>query len=201
MDQYIIIYAFFSILLVYIVFQMANDIVLINASCNCNKENFANNTTHTIDLPIVNPVSCTNFCGPNAKCVKTGQQCLADIDCFGCGLKQPVTDIYSYEASGKLGPNLTYSSLTSGYNSHSTDFEEASPGSYVTEVGQPYLGVNTWQKSFNQGLALYNKKHENNPPLTPFEKEIKPAYPVHLSMTGLFYETTPLPGNVPTNMG
>ena len=86
MDQYIIIYAFFSILLVYIVFQMANDIVLINASCNCNKEHFTNNTetTHTIDLPIVNPISCTNFCGPNAKCVKTGQQCLADIDCFGC---------------------------------------------------------------------------------------------------------------------
>ena len=198
MDLYIIIYAVLSFLLVYIVFDLIHNVA--NNYCT---EEFTNNNsvTHTIDLPLVNSISCNNFCGPTAKCVKTGEQCLADIDCFGCGLKQPVTDIYSYEASGKLGPNLTYSPLTSGYDSHSSDFEEANNGSFLTEVGQPYLGIDKWQKSFNQGLAIYNKKQENDPPLTSFEKSIKPAYPVHLSMTGLFYETTPLPGNVPTNMG
>ncbi len=227
MDLYLIIYSLISILLVYIIFKildcnqnngclwrkMANKIVINDASktCNCLKDTFItleNNKSetspeysHTVDLPINNPISCQNFCGPTNKCVKTGEQCLADIDCFGCGLKQPVTDIYMAETSGKLGPTLSYSKLTNGYDNHMTDFAEATPGSYTAEIGQIYSGKDKWQKDFNQGLALYNKWQDAQYNKSMYNDDsMKPAYPMHLSMTGLFYETTPLPGNVPTNM-
>ena len=212
MDPYIIIYSIFSILLVYIIFEMADNIVY---NCSCNKtDSFdtmynvpysSEKYSHTVNLPINDPISCSNFCGPNGKCLKTGEQCLTDLDCTGCKPRTtpfPNT-VYNLnaqmsEASGKLGPNLTYSPLTTGLTN---DADEAYPGSYNTEVGMPYLGKDKWEKDFNQGLALYNKRQENIHPLTDFEKSIRPAYPVQLSMTGLFYETTPLPGNIPTNMG
>ena len=213
MDQYVIIYAMFSFLLVYIVFEMTNNIVENRFNCNCNKkEGFSKNDfyspeySHTVNLPINDPVSCSNFCGPTGKCVKTSAQCLADIDCFGCKPRSKVSPNTVYnmnalmsEASGKLtgALGLNYSSLTTGQNN---SFDEAYPGSFNTEVGKPYNGVDKWTKAFNEGLLLYNKRQESNPYLTDFEKQIQPAYPVHLSLTGLFYETTPLPGNVPTNM-
>lgn len=233
MDLYIIIYLIFSILLVYLVFEMSNNIVKYKVDCNCNnKEPFLSNVnpnadinspkySHTVNLPINDPVSCNNFCGPTGKCLKTGEQCIADIDCKGCKLdsklamfiknaqrtKPTPNTIYnlnalSSEASGKLtgAQGLNYSNLTTGYNGHVIDFEEAYPGSYNTEIGKPYRGVDTWEKSFNKGIELYNKRQESNAPLNSFEKSIKPAYPRHLSITGLFYETTPLPGNIPTNM-
>jgi len=219
MNQYIIIYLIFSILLVYIVFEMCNNVIKYKVDCNCNKESFLNlnynidsnspEYSHTVNLPINDPVSCSNFCGPTGKCIKTGSQCIADIDCEGCRphFQQSPNTIYnlnalSSEASGKLtgSQGLNYSNLTSGYNGHLNDFEEAYPGSYNTEVGKPYRGVDTWEKSFNKGLDLYNKKEEGKHPLNQFEKEIQPVYPRHLSITGLFYETTPLPGNIPTNM-
>jgi hypothetical protein len=227
MDQYInnFIYLLFSILLVYIVFEMSNNVVNYKVTNNCNcKESFQNNVvypqdalidtnnlnspeySHTVNLPINDPVSCSNFCGPTGKCLKTGTQCLADIDCAGC---QPRTNPYPNtvynenalmsEASGKLSGalGLNYSPLITSY---SKNFDEAYPGSYNTEVGQLYLGPDKWKKTFNEGILLYNKRQESNPYLTDFEKSIQPAYPVQLSATGLFYETTPLPGNVPTNM-
>jgi len=221
MDPYIIIYLIFSILLVYVVFEMSNNIVKYKVGCNCNNKepffsNFNSNIdinspeySHTVNLPINDPISCSNFCGPTGKCVKTGDQCIADIDCKGCRphFQTSPNTIYnlhalSSEASGKLtgSQGLNYSNLTTGYNGHISDFEEAYPGSYNTEVGNPYSGLDTWKKSFNKGIELYNKRQESNPPLSSFDKTIKPVYPTHLSITGLFYETTPLPGNIPTNM-
>jgi hypothetical protein len=220
MDQNIVIYLLFSILLVYIIFEMSNNIIKYNVGCNCNnKEQFLNlnsnidsnspEYSHTVNLPINDPVSCSNFCGPTGKCLKTGEQCLSDVDCKGCRphFQTSPNTIYninalSSEASGKLtgSQGLNYSNLTSGYNGHLNDFEEAYPGSYNTEIGNPYRGVDTWEKSFNKGLELYNKRQENIPPLNSFEKTIKPIYPTRLSITGLFYETVPLPGNIPTNM-
>lgn len=41
-------------------------------------------TSHTVNLPLTTTYSCTNFCGPTARCSITGQQCSADIDCPGC---------------------------------------------------------------------------------------------------------------------
>ena len=48
------------------------------------QEKYDGSTSHTVDLPLTTSYSCTNFCGPTARCSITGQQCSADIDCPGC---------------------------------------------------------------------------------------------------------------------
>jgi hypothetical protein len=179
-----------------------------DATINLNEKN-SPAYSHTVSLPIVEPISCKNFCGPTGKCVKTGEQCLADIDCYGCNpgptpqSKCETKSVPGYEDSGKLSVNkgLNYSELTKNLmKGFQNDFAEAKPGSYNTEIGRPYRGLDNWEKTFNDGLQLYNKNQEYNNPLTLFEKDIQPAYPVQLSITGLFYETTPLPGNVPSGL-
>ena len=37
--------------------------------------NVSSKTSHTVDLPLTITYSCTNFCGPTARCAKTGQRC------------------------------------------------------------------------------------------------------------------------------
>lgn len=37
-------------------------------------------TTHTVNLPLTTNFSCSNMC-INARCSKTKEQCLSDIDC------------------------------------------------------------------------------------------------------------------------
>ena len=46
--------------------------------------------SHTVNLPINDPISCSNFCGPNAQCLITREQCTSDIDCKGCMRTHPV---------------------------------------------------------------------------------------------------------------
>ena len=45
--------------------------------------------SHNVDV-INNPYSCSNFCGPKATCLKTGEQCTSDVDCKGCNRIHPV---------------------------------------------------------------------------------------------------------------
>lgn len=40
--------------------------------------------THTVDLPINTNYSCQNICGPPGRCYITGEDCVSDIDCYGC---------------------------------------------------------------------------------------------------------------------
>lgn len=172
--------------------------------------------SHTVDLPLTNKLSCQNFCGPQAQCAITRTQCTSDVDCYGCNPgPTPLTasdtmDVAPYDDGGKLGPQgVQYSPLTTGvgYDSHSIDFAEASPGSKNAQIKKPYLGVDLWQKSFNDGLQLYNKKRESydkysegisqaiidTPNSKPFEIENK--YPTTISTTGTFYETLPPASN------
>ena len=46
--------------------------------------------SHTVNLPINDPISCNNFCGPNAQCLITREQCTSDIDCKGCMRTHPI---------------------------------------------------------------------------------------------------------------
>ena len=171
--------------------------------------------SHTVNLPINDPVSCKNFCGPNAKCLLTGEQCTSDVDCYGCnpGPKPQNTcttqDVMPYDDAGKLGQNLglQYSPLTTGYNNHNTDFAQIYPGSKDAELTVPYQGLDIWTESFNKGLQLYNKKREsadeyaegisNAIPLASKSKlpYYEPKYPMTVSLTGQFYETTPPASN------
>jgi len=176
--------------------------------------------SHTVNLPINDTTSCQNFCGPKSQCAITREQCTSDIDCYGCNPgPKPLTNcitmdvepynIMPYDATGKLGQNqgLQYSSLTTGYNNHNMDFAEAYEGSKDAQIKVPYQGVDLWTKSFNEGLHLYNKKREtadkyseglsNAIHLASDTKMpyYEPKYPLTLSATGQFYETTPPASN------
>lgn len=171
--------------------------------------------SHTVNLPINDPVSCKNFCGPQSQCAITREQCTSDIDCQGCNpgpkpQSECITkEVEPYDATGKLGQNLglQYSPLTTGYNNHNADFAEIYPGSKDVQIMKPYLGLDLWTNSFNKGLELYNKKREsaekysqgvsNAIPLASKYKlpDLAPKYPLSYSATGQFYETTPPASN------
>lgn len=170
--------------------------------------------SHTVNLPINDPVSCKNFCGPKSQCAITREQCTSDIDCQGCnpGPKPLDTckkeEIPPYENGGKLGQQgLQYSPLTTGYNNHNMDFEEVYPGSKDAQIIKPYQGVDLWTKSFNEGLKLYNLKQESHDKIKQgivddsqnLSKSKMPyyeaKYPMTISATGQFYETTPPASN------
>jgi hypothetical protein len=170
--------------------------------------------SHTVNLPINDPISCKNFCGPQAQCAITREQCTSDIDCQGCnpGPKQEdscITEaVPPYDAGGKLGQQgLQYSPLTTGYNNHNADFAELYPGAKDAELKVPYQGLDLWTKSFNEGLKLYNKTREsadeysegisNAIPLASKSKMpfYEAKYPMTVSATGQFYQTTPPASN------
>lgn len=171
--------------------------------------------SHTVNLPINDPVSCKNFCGPNAKCLLTGEQCTSDIDCYGCNPgPKPQSDctteeVEPYDATGKLVQNLglQYSPLTTGYDKHNTDFAQIYEGSKDAQLTVPYQGLDLWTDSFNKGLELYNRKREsadeyaqgksNAIPLASKSKMpyYEAKYPLTVSLTGQFYETTPPASN------
>lgn len=156
--------------------------------------------SHTVNLPINDPISCTNFCGPKATCAKTGGQCTSDIDCPGCNPGQPVSspcetkDVPGYTDTNKWGQNhgLAQNSLLEPNN---VEFDEIYPGSRHAELTQNYQGMDTWTSAFNQGLGLYNKSQEFNDGPTNIEKKFVPAYPTTVSTTGLFYNTGPPASN------
>lgn len=148
--------------------------------------------SHTVNLPLTDTTSCGNFCGPQSQCVKTREQCTSDIDCKGC-----IEGFKGYDGAGKLGQSLTYSPLTTGYDNHSADFAEIDINA---EIKKPYKGVDMWEDSFNRGIYLYNKKRESYDKYNQIKylvslEERNPNYPLKVSMTGTFYETTPPASN------
>jgi len=171
--------------------------------------------SHTVNLPINDPVSCKNFCGPKSQCLFTREQCTSDVDCSGCnpGPKQRdrciTTEVSPYDATGKLGQNqgLQYSPLTTGYNKHNANFSQIYEGSKDSQLTVPYQGLDIWTDSFNKGLELYNKKRESadeyaegisNAILLASKSKLpyyKVRYPMTVSLTGQFFETTPPASN------
>ena len=187
---------------------------IINSGANINsraKEGFDPNAlvtydsnspknSHNVDV-VNNPYSCSNFCGPKATCIKTGEQCTSDVDCQGC--QPPITappkyltntEVKPLDDAGKLtwGQTPQYSSLTSDIGSRAT---YAKPGSLNEEIVRPYEGYDKWTKSFNYGLELADKKliYQYSP--EPEEYRSMPIYPVTRSATGMFYDTGPTASN------
>jgi hypothetical protein len=174
-----------------------------------------------VNLPINDPVSCKNFCGPKNQCSITREQCSSDIDCQGCNpgptpQNECITkDVSPNDAAGKLGyQGLTYSPLTTG----NMDFSQLYEGSKDVSLSEAtdglsplYEGVDSWTKTFNLGLELYNKKRESadkysegitqqiideEPNMSSSKLSYyEPKYPMTTSATGLFYQTTPPASN------
>jgi hypothetical protein len=78
---------------------------------------------------------------------------------------------------------------------YNNNFSEIYLGSKNSQIKRPYEGIDLWEKSFNKGLELYNKKQEIEDEYSYSNRvnssKYKVKYPMTISATGLFYETTP----------
>ena len=234
--KYTLLYTFVSLLLLWIVINYGSNIITNIITNKCIVEGLTdferysqkvipypkdavinyNDTnspgySHTVNLPINDPVSCKNFCGPQAQCAITREQCSSDIDCQGCNPGPKPKDscttkeVDPYDNGGKLGQQgLQYSPLTTGYNNHNADFAQIYPGSKDAQITNLYQGLDKWTKSFNEGLKLYNKRRESadkysqgisNAETGSDTTSFEPKYPMTVSATGQFYETTPPASN------
>lgn len=157
--------------------------------------------SHSVDLPINTEFSCKNFCGPTATCSITGEQCLADIDCYGC--QPPISkppqylttkQVKPYDDAGRLiyNQNPQYSELTTDIGTFAAFYK---PGSKYNTTPQMYLGIDKWTKSFNYGLDLEDDKLTYEYSAAPKPYRFLPTYPVTQTATGLFYDTGPTASN------
>jgi len=194
-QYYTLFLAIITFILLYLVFKMIDFLALEQYVVECFtpgpiKE--GPHTSHSVDLPLTTRYSCKNFCGPNARCSITGQQCFTDIDCPGCQPYSPPlpknnNNIPGDNDAGKLTWGVTpqYSSLTSGYGTQ----EKIITHDFYAQPPQANFGVDVWGDSFNQEQALFNKRYKPN------NLEYMPNYPPQYSLTGEFIGDGPLPSN------
>ena len=180
-----------AIILLYIIFQTIHYLVKENYIVECFTQR--DNITHTVDLPLTTKTSCKNFCGPNARCSITGQQCFTDIDCPGCQPYSPPLSKSQSECipgnndAGKLTVGVTpsYSPLTSGYGTR----ERIITKDMYAKPSEANFGVDTWSDSFNQSKNLFDRRYKPN------RLQFMPNYPEMYSITGMFSGDGPLPSN------
>jgi hypothetical protein len=155
-------------------------------------------TSHTIDLPLSNPTSCRNTCAVG-RCSKTGQQCLADIDCPGCNPYAAADTPFDVGAksvpaandAGKLtaGVTPTYSSLTTDIGSRAAVFNTDALGTPPPK-GMLDMG-GAWRSQFDAAQELYDAKYRPKPGQYAF----MPSYPEQPTTTGMFVNSEPLAAN------
>jgi hypothetical protein len=164
---------------------------------NIKKEGYSNAMTHSVDLPINTRLSCSNFCGPKGTCAITQEQCLADIDCYGCqpikpsSQEQKTINLEPYFGSGRLiyNQNPQYSKLTTDIGTQSYIYNKDA------KTPKMFLGIDKWTKSFNYGLDLEDDKLTYQYSAAPEPYRFVPTYPITETATGLFYDTGPTPSN------
>jgi hypothetical protein len=150
-------------------------------------------TTHTVNLPLTTTFSCTNMC-INARCSKTGQQCLSDIDCPGCQpfvppLPPAKDNVPGNNNAGKLTAGVTpsYSTLTTDIGTQAKLYGN---GEYQFEPApQANFGTNVWRSAFNQENKLFDKRYK------PRGLPNMPDYSKRYSVTGEFIDEGPLSSN------
>ena len=165
-------------------------------NANSNNQMNTSSTSHSVDLPLNSTSSCSNFCGPTARCSVTGQQCFADIDCPGCQpskSSQKTADgncVPGNDDAGKLTVGVTpnYSSLTSGYGTR----EKIITSNMYSKPAMPNFGVNDWQDEFNEEESLFDKRYK-----PPSGLQFMSNYPVRYSLTGQFIDDGPYASNAP----
>jgi hypothetical protein len=184
--KYTILLTFVSLLLFWSIFRwfsyLVKNFYVIDTTLI--KEGYKSLFSHSVDLP----------------CAITGEQCLADIDCFGCQppvTKPPnylLTEVDSYFGSGPLiyNQNPQYSKLTTDIGTQASFYTQNSKNNNIPKM---YLGLDKWTKSFNYGLKLADDKLTQKYSASPNSLQFIPTYPVTESVTGLFYDTGPTASN------
>ena len=160
---------------------------------------YDNQYTHSIDLPINTDKSCSNFCGPDARCSKTKGQCSTDSDCwqYGCQsmLKQPPTSVDDGPEADYDAGILTYNQ-TPQYSSLTTDMgSEATVIDANAEVPRSYDGIPVWQETYDQQARMVDDELAYQYSSEPQQYRTAPAYPVSTTITGVFYDIGPTPSN------
>jgi hypothetical protein len=197
-QYYILFFSFISFILVIAIFKwsdyLSNNNYIMECFTNGHiNEKYDGSTTHSVDLPLTTSYSCKNFCGPTSRCSITGQQCFTDIDCPGCQPYSPPLpknthdNVQGDNDAGKLtwGATPQYSPLTSGYGTKETIVTS----NYFAKPDMPNFGVNIWITSFNDDMALFNKRYK------PPQMQNMPDYQERYSLTGQFIEDGPFASN------
>jgi hypothetical protein len=190
-QKQIIILAIISIILFYIIIQWSD--YLSNNFYIIFTENFQSNSN--VDLSLTNTNDCSNFCGANATCAISKQQCITDIDCNGCQTQhqnQPnqkhfLQNILGENDAGKMTFGITpqYSSLTNGYGTK----EKIITNNLYSKPPTPNFGINTWYTNNQNEQQLFNERYK------PSIKRYIPTYTNRYTLTGAFIEDGPLPSN------
>ena len=142
-----------------------------------NRDAYANiETEEPVDLPLTFPFSCKNFCGPNNKCAKTGEQCSNDYDCSGC-------ENMNKHKPPPIEPH--YREL-----SKNVQFEQVSVGS-INNIVPMHNIKDKWRKNFDDAMKIYYKKMA----LDNVDSKMMPDYPTRLSVTGQYQDTGAMPYN------
>jgi hypothetical protein len=180
---------FISFILIVSIFKWI-DYFTEHINININ-ENFTNHSySHTVDLPLTNTSSCSNFCGPAARCAITGHQCLSDIDCPGCKINMPKKsdklneNIPGANDAGKLTLGVTpqYSSLTNGYGTH----EKIITKNMFSKPSVADFGMNIWKPDFLEEQKMFDERYKPTNVHT---------FPQRFSLTGEFIEDGPFASN------
>ena len=198
----IFILAFITLIFICVIFYWG-DYLIKKDYIRREREGFANvirintenaDTTDTVNLPINTTTSCKNMCGPPGRCSITGEQCVSDIDCYGCtpppnekiqqSLKEEVP---GYNDSGKLtvGVTPTFSVLTTNVGTQSSMVVNPD-----AKVPQYFLGIDQWKNKFELGENEFNKKYYPAGNLGNM-----PNYPIRPTLSGQFKEVGPLASN------
>ena len=180
------------LILIVAIFQWINYLVSNNYIVEGLRDMGTSGTSHTVDLPLTTTYSCTNMCGPMARCYKTGHQCTSDIDCPGCQPYVPPLissnkNIPGDNDAGKLtfGATPRYSELTTDIGTHArviTKDKFAKPPA-------PDLGINTWIDKFNKDTKQFDSIFK------PPQLEYMPTYDKRYSLSGEFIDDGPLASN------
>jgi hypothetical protein len=158
-------------------------------------------TSHNVNMPLTTTYSCSNMCGPAARCYKTGHQCTSDIDCPGC---QPYVPPLNSSSSDNVPGNNDAGKLTFGatprYSELTDDIGTQARLITTDKFSKPLspdLGVNTWIKDFknenNQFSDKFKPDFENGN--KPDHSEYMPQYPPRYSLSGEFIEIGPPAAN------
>jgi hypothetical protein len=160
------------------------------------KETFYQNmySTRDVKLPINTTYQCTNFCGPPGRCSKTGQQCLADLDCPGCQPYSPPLPRKPFYVKGEndagkqtSGRFLTYSQLTTDIGTQAKRFY-----SYKNKnirAPEANFGPNLWRSRYNKERKLFDERY------VPKHLTNMQNYPYRFTMSGEFLTNGPLAAN------
>jgi len=150
-------------------------------------------TNHNVNMPINNSFTCTNMCGPPARCSKTGEQCTSDIDCLGCRpvvLSPPLNpdNVKGFHHAGRLNyMRPDYSVLTTDMTREThvyDDQKDQPPPAY-------FQGYNVWKKPFTVGSQMYDQRFA--PSID--DPTLAVNYPEKYTLSGEFIDDGPLAAN------